>query len=130
MAAKPIGIIVVSGMRERLQMAAMTAAVGAVSGNAVTVFLSMNALGHFVRGRTDDAPFEGAFGKLLAEKNAPGFRMLFEQAVDLGGARIFPCSMAMDVLGLEREALEPYLSEPLGLTKFLDEHADAQLLTF
>lgn len=130
MAAKPIGIIVVSGMRERLQMAAMTAAVGAVSGSAVTVFLSMNALGYFVRGHADEPPAEGAFGKLLVEKKAPGFRLLFEQAVDLGGARIVPCSMAMDVLGIEREALEPYLSEPLGLTKFLDEHADAQVLTF
>lgn len=130
MAAKPIGIIVVSGTRERLQMAAMIAAVGAVSGNPVTVFLSMNALANFVRGHADEPPAEGPFGKLLAEKNAPGFRTLFEQAVELGGASIHPCSMAMDVLGLDRDALEPYLGEPLGLTKFLDGSADAQVWTF
>jgi peroxiredoxin family protein len=130
MAAKHIGIIVMSGTRERLQMAAMTAAVGAVSGNAVSVFLSMNALAYFLRDNRDEAPVEGAFGKLLAEKNAPGFRALFEQAVELGDAKIYPCSMAMDVMGLDSKALEPYLGEPLGLTKFLDGAADAQVWTF
>ncbi len=130
MAAKPIGIIVVSGTRERLQMAAMTAAVGAVSGSAVIVFLSMNSLGYFRRGNSDEAPPEGPFGELLSRKKAPGFRALFEQAVELGGARIHPCSMAMDVLGLERDALEPYLGEPLGLTRFLDDTGDAQVWTF
>ncbi len=42
--ADRISIIVTSGTREKLQMAAMVASVAAVSGAAVTVFLSMNAL--------------------------------------------------------------------------------------
>jgi peroxiredoxin family protein len=130
MGSKQISIIVVSGTRERLQMAAMTAAVGAVSGNEVSVFLSMNALQHFVRDSSHEPPVEGSFGKLLMEKKAPGFKTLFEQAVQLGDAKIYPCSMAMDVMGLEREALEPYLGEPLGLTKFLDGAAEAQAWTF
>jgi peroxiredoxin family protein len=130
MAAKQLSIIVVSGTRERLQMAAMTAAVGAVSGNPVSVFLSMNALEHFIRDSRTDAPFEGTFGKLLMEKNAPGYKQLFEQAVELGDAKIHPCSMAMDVMGLTQESLEPFLLEPLGLTKFLDEAAEAQVWTF
>ncbi|MGE5168880.1 MAG: DsrE/DsrF/DrsH-like family protein [Rudaea sp.] len=131
MAAKPIGIIVVSGSRERLQMAGMVAAVGAVSGNPVTVFLSMNALQYFVKGHHDAAPpVDGPFGTLLEEKKAPPFRTLFEQAASLGDAKIHPCSMAMDVLGLSPDALEPYLAEPLGLTKFLDDAADAQVWSF
>ena len=130
MSAKPISIIVVSGSRERLQMAAMVAAVGAVSGNPVTVFLSMNALQYFVKGDQSAAPAEGAFGKLLDEKNAPPFRTMFEQAVSLGDAKIHPCSMAMDVMALEPAALEPWLAEPLGLTKFLGDAADAQIWSF
>ena len=133
MGSKQMSIIVVSGTRERLQMAAMTAAVGAVSGNAVSVFLSMNALEHFIRDnghKRQEPPVEGSFGKLLVEKNAPGFKTLFEQAVELGDAKIYPCSMAMDIMGLEPQALEPYLGEPLGLTKFLDSAADAQVLSF
>ena len=130
MAAKPLSIIVVSGSRERLQMAAMVAAVGAVSGNPVTVFLSMNALQYFVKGDQTAAPTEGPFGKLLEAKNAPPFRAMFEQAVTLGDAKIHPSSMAMDVMGLEPAALEPWLAEPLGLTKFLGDAADAQVWSF
>lgn len=128
--ARSIYVMVLSGTRERLQMAGMTAAVAAVSGNDVTVFLSMNALEHFVRGNGHGARAEGDFGKLLAEKQAPDFKTLFEQAVELGNARIHPCSMAMDVMGLERETLEPYVGEPLGLTKFLDDAANGQVWSF
>lgn len=130
MAAKPFSIIVVSGSRERLQMAAMVAAVGAVSGHAVTVFLSMNALQYFVKGDQTAVPAEGPFGQLLETKNTPPFRALFEQAVTLGDAKIHPCSMAMDVMNLEPAALESWLAEPLGLTKFLGDAADAQVWSF
>jgi peroxiredoxin family protein len=130
MASNKISIIVVSGSHERLQMAAMLASVGAVSGNEVSVFLSMNAMPYFVKGSTAAAPAEGAFGTLMAGKKVPAFRTLFQQAVELGDAKVYPCSMAMDVLGVEREGLEPYLGEPLGLTKFLDEARDAQVWSF
>jgi peroxiredoxin family protein len=130
MASNKISIIVVSGAHERLQMAAMLASVGAVSGNEVSVFLSMNAMSYFVRGSAVTAPAEGPFGTLMAGKNVPAFRTLFQQAVELGDAKVYPCSMAMDVMGVEREGLEPYLSEPLGLTKFLDDARDAQVWSF
>jgi peroxiredoxin family protein len=111
-------------------MAAMVASVGAVSGNAVTVFVSMNALAHFRKGAAGGAPAEGAFGRLLEQKQAPPFGQLFRQAVELEEAKIHPCSMAMDILELEQSDLEDYLAEPLGLTKFLDEAAGAQAWTF
>jgi peroxiredoxin family protein len=130
MSTSKISILVVSGSLERLQMAGMVASVGAVSGSEVTVFLSMNALQYFIKGSDTSAPAEGAFGDVMAQKNVPPFKSLFENAVELGDARIFPCSMAMDVLDVEAENLEPYLSEPLGLTKFLSEAADHQIWTF
>jgi peroxiredoxin family protein len=94
------------------------------------VFLSMNALQYFVKGNTLEAPAEGSFGTRMQGKKIPPFRTLLEQAVDLGGARVFPCSMAMDVLGVEREGLESYIGEPLGLTKFLADAGGAQVWTF
>jgi peroxiredoxin family protein len=127
--ASKISIVVVSGSLERLQMAAMMASVGAVSGNEVTVFLSMNSLAHFRRAAAVP-PAEGAFGKLLLEKKAPGFRQLFQQAAELGDARIHPCSMAIDVLGLKDGELEPWLGEPLGLTRFLADAEQGQTWTF
>ncbi len=111
-------------------MAAMMASVGAVSGNDVSVFISMNALIYFLKDSQQKAPAEGKMGQLMDEKNVPPFRQLFEQAAELGGAKIYPCSMAMDVLAVEREDLAPYMEEPLGLTKFLTDAADAQVWSF
>jgi len=125
-----ISITVVSGSLERLQMAAMVASVAAVSGNEVNVFLSMNAVQYFIKGNDSTAPAEGSFGKAMSGKNVPGFKSLFESAVELGEATIFPCSMALDILEAEAEDLESYLSEPLGLTKFLSITADSQIWTF
>lgn len=125
-----LSIIVVSGSAERLQMAAMTASVAAVSGSEVRVLLSMNALPLFVKGNDQAAPAEGPFGATMAGKKVPPFRTLFEQAVDLGDAKVHPCSMAMDVLGVDAGVLLPWLVEPQGLTKFLHDGRDGQILSF
>ena len=130
MASKRVGVLVVTGLHERLQMAGMVASVAAVSGSDVTVFLSMNALQFFVRG-SDRAPSaEGSFGVAMSQTNVPPFRQLFEQAVTLGGAKVHPCSMAMDVLRLEPHDLEAWLDEPLGLTRFLSDAFEGTLVTF
>lgn len=130
MVMNKMSIMVVSGSLERLQMAAMVAAVAAVSGEEVTVFLSMNALPYFIKGKSAKAPAEGEFGRTMGGKNVPAFKELFERAVDMGDAKIYPCSMAMDVLSAKPEDLEPYLAEPLGLTKFLSDAAGSQAWTF
>lgn len=130
MAAEKICVVVVSGSRERLQMAAVTASVAAVSGVDVTVFLSMNALPYFIIGAGADAPNEGSLGDLLVQKKAPDFKTLFRQAVELGDAKILPCSMALDVGGIETDTLEPYIGEPTGLAALLSATAGAQVWTF
>lgn len=125
-----ISIMVTSGSREKLQMAAMVASVGAVSGSDVSVFLSMNALEFFKKGNEEKAPSEGEIGTVMEEKNAPPFKELFQQAVELGDAKIYPCSMALDVLGIGTKDLEEYVSEPMGLTKFLGDSTEGQVWHF
>jgi peroxiredoxin family protein len=129
-ASEKICVVVVSGTRERLQMAAMVASVAAVSGIEVTIFLSMNAVPYFVKGAATDPPNEGSFGELVVKKKAPDFKNLFRQAVELGDAKILPCSMALDIAGIETETLEPFVGEPTGLASFLDAARDAQVWTF
>jgi len=124
MASDRISVMVTSGSREQLQMAAMVASVGAVSGNDVTVFVSMNAMRFFVKDSTDKAPADGEMGVLLEEKNAPDFKELFGQAVEYGDAKIFPCSMAVDIMELKQDDLESFVSEPLGLTAFLSDASE------
>lgn len=125
-----VSIVVVSGERERLQMAAMIASVSAVSGDEVTVFLSMNSLRYFRKDAREAPPAEGEFGSLLEAKKAPEFKQLFKSAAELGDAKIYPCSMAVDVLGVKPEDLEPWLGPPLGLTKFMSDAQGGQVLSF
>lgn len=125
-----LSIVCVSGQREPLQMAAMMASVAAVSGRPVLVFLSMNALSCFVKANRARAPAAGRMGELIEEKKVTDFQELFRHAVDLGEARIHPCSMAMDVLAIQSADLDPQVGEPMGLTQFLDEAAGGQLLSF
>jgi peroxiredoxin family protein len=123
-------IVCLSGSRERLQFAAMTASVAAVSGRAVSVFLSMNALPYFVAGSAASPEPEGPVGAMLDAKHAPSVLHLFEQAVELGEAKLYACSMAMDVLGVSEDGLAPILSGPMGLTKFLSDAESGQLVVF
>jgi peroxiredoxin family protein len=126
-----LNIVCVSGTREKLQMAAMMASVAAAGGDEVSVFFSMNALLYFIKGRENlVAPAEGEMGKLMAEKNVPPFKHLFEQAAELGDAKLYPCSMAMDVLGIKSDDLEPGFEGPMGLTKYLSDAEGGHLVTF
>lgn len=123
-------IICVSGTHEKLQMASMFASVAAASGDKVTVFFSMNALTYFVEGNSASAPAEGVFGDMLDKKGVPPFRVLFQQAADLGDAILLPCSMAMDLLEITDENLDPGFGPATGLTKFLMDAEGGQILTF
>ena len=128
--SKSIHIVCVSGTHEKLQMAAMFASVAAASGDTVSVFFSMNALAYFVKGNDAGAPAEGVFGTLLQQKGVPPFRQLFQQAAELGDAQLLPCSMAMDLLKITEDELDPELGPPTGLTRFLSDAEDGQLITF
>jgi peroxiredoxin family protein len=128
--SRQIYIVCVSGTHEKLQMAAMVASVAAACGDEVTVFFSMNALTYFIKGQTAKAPAEGEFGKLLETKGVPPFKQLFQQAAELGDAKLLPCSMAIDLLKVEEKDIDPEFGPPTGLTRFLVDSEGGELLTF
>ncbi len=128
--SEKMSIVLVTGTREKMQMAAMIASVAAATGTDVNVFLSMNALSYFIKGNSDEAPVEGEMGTLMAQKGVPPFKQLFQQAVELGDAKILPCSMALDLLHVGKDDLDPELGPPTGLTRFLSEAEGGQVLTF
>ncbi len=128
--SRKIDIVCVSGTREKLQMAAMIASVAAATGDTVSVFFSMNALTYFVKGHSEEAPSEGEFGTYMAHKGVPTFKQLFRQAAELGDAKLLPCSMALDLLKITKNDLDPEFGPPTGLTRFLSDAEGGQLLTF
>lgn len=123
-------VVCLSGTREKLQFAAMAASVAAVCGRAVSVFVSMNAFPFFLKEPPSAAPNEGEFGAILEAKKAPDFIKLFEQAVDLGDAKIYACSMAVDIMGIEEGQLASFVVGPMGLTKFLSDAEGGQMVIF
>jgi peroxiredoxin family protein len=125
-----LNIVCLTGTREKLQMAAMFASVAAATGDEVSVFLSMNALPYFVKGHTEEAPAEGELGAMLAQPGVPPFKQLFQQAVELGDAKLLPCSMALDLMKITGEQLDPELGPATGLTRFLSDAEGGQVLTF
>ena len=128
--SEKINVMLTTENLEQHQMGAMIASVGAVSGSDVSVFLSMNALKYFVKGNDQKAPLEGEMGKNMMDKNVHPFLELFEQAVELGDAKVYPCSMAMDMLEIKSEDLFDYVGEPMGLTKFLSDVNQGQVWSF
>ena len=131
MAANPLYIMLASGEHEKLQMAAMMASVGAVSERPVELFVSMNAILAFEREATPDRRYRGgAFSQLMKEKHAPDPLTLLRQGKEFGDLKIWACSMALDVAGLEMDHLvEELFDGPLGLTKFLSDAEAGQLVT-
>lgn len=125
-----LNIICLSGTREKLQMAAMVASVGAASGDEVTVFFSMNALQFFVKGNNPEVPVEGEFGNLLTKTGVPEFKVLFQQAAELGDAKLLPCSMAMDLLEVGEGDLDDEMGPATGLTKFLSDAEGGKIISF
>lgn len=125
-----LNIVCVTGTREKLQMAAMFASVAAATGEDVTVFLSMGALPYFIKGRSGETPSEGEMGELLKQDGVPPYKQLFQQAVQLGDAKLLPCSMALDLLKIGKDDLDPEMGPPTGLTRFLSDAEDGRLLTF
>lgn len=125
-----LNIVCVTGTREKLQMAAMFASVAAATGDDVSIFLSMNALPYFVKGRVAEPPVEGEMGELMSQKGVPPFKQLFQQAVELGDARLLPCSMAMDLMKVTKDDMDAEVGQPTGLTRFLSDAEGSQVLTF
>jgi peroxiredoxin family protein len=131
MASNTLYILLCSGEREKVQMAAMIGSVAAVSERPVEVFVSMNALLAFAKDAPADKRYYGAaFSKLLKEKKAPDPITLFRQGRELGDLKLWACSMALDVQGWELDHLEEGLFEgALGLTKFLSDAEAGQFIT-
>ncbi|MBF0560911.1 MAG: DsrE/DsrF/DrsH-like family protein [Alphaproteobacteria bacterium] len=132
MVTKPLFVLLCSGEREKVQMAAMVVAVAAVSDRPIQLFVSMNAVLAFEKGRRPEERYHGGkFATILQEKKAPDPVELIVQGKMLGELKVYACSMALDVLGWELENLiDGVFDGALGLTKFLADAETGDFVTF
>lgn len=134
MSEKPLYILLVSGEREKIQMAAMTASVAAVSDRPTEVFISMNAIRSFKRGLAPEDRYPeggGFFAREFAKGGTPDAVDLMAQGRQLGGVKVWACAMVLDMLGWGDDDLtEDLFDGRLGLTKFLADAEDGDLVSF
>ena len=130
--AKPLSIILCSEEHEKIQMAAMTATIAAVSEREVSIFVSMGAIFSFcIESPKGDRFSGGTFSQFMLENNAPDALDLLKQGKEFGKLSLYVCSMALDITGINEAALIPNLfDEVIGLTKFLADSEDSQLTVF
>lgn len=131
MAPPPLFILLCSGEHEKLQMAAMLASVAAASERAVQLFLSMNAVLAFDKDASLDERYRGGhFSQRMQEGGAPDAIDLIMQGKMIGDLKVLVCSMALAINGWEEDQLiEGVVDEEIGLTKFLSDAEDGQLIT-
>ncbi len=131
MAAKPLFILLCSGEHEKIQMAAMTASVAAVSDRPVRVFVSMNAILAFEKGKSKaDRYYGGYFSSMFKENKVPDAVELFGQGKMLGDLQMWACSMVLDLMHWDVPNLVDGLFDgQMGLTKFLSDAEDGDLVT-
>jgi peroxiredoxin family protein len=131
MGAKPLFILLCSGEHEKIQMAAMTASVAAVSERPVTVFVSMNALAAFEKGLDRSERYTGGkFSQLMIDKKVPDALDLLGQGKALGELQIHACSMALDIHGWTLDNLADDLFDgEQGLTRFLSDAEAGELVS-
>lgn len=130
MPSKPLFIVLSSGEHEKLQIAAMTASVAAVSDRPVQVFVSMNAVLAFEKGKSAAERYRGGeISRIFKEKNVPDALGLFGQGKALGDLKMWACSMILDLKEWTVDNLVDGLFDgPLGLTKFLADAEDGELI--
>jgi len=131
MACTPLYLMLSSDDRDTLQLASMVASVAAVSERPVHVFVSMGAIKVFWKevsgnNRYGDSPLNAHF----CAKKAPDPVEMLAQGKMLGEMTVWACSMVLDVLGWdESDLVEGLFDGQMGLTKFLSEAEQGQLIS-
>lgn len=131
MPGRPLYILLASDTREKIQLAAMTASVAAVSDRATQILVTMGALQVFAAEESPEGRYgAGGMSALLAARKAPDPMELFQKGKMLGELKLLACPMALDILGWELSDLLPDLfDDVVGLTKFLSDAESGEMIT-
>ena len=133
---QPLAIVLFSGTDDKLNAAAVMASGAAALGRPVHIFLQYWGLDAFRADRIKNdhglAAEAGAEGKaavdaLRAEGQAPWYETL-AMAKELGGVEIQACSLSMDLLNIEQDALDPLVDGVEGVAAFFIAAEDGQVI--
>ncbi|HEX6261629.1 MAG TPA: DsrE/DsrF/DrsH-like family protein [Actinomycetota bacterium] len=122
-----LSLVLFSGTDDRLTAAATMATGAAAMGRRVDVFLQFWALDAFRADRIEkdhgvvhEAGPEGAAAlRRMGEKGGAHWSELFRQAKDIGELEITACAHSMEMLELERDDLDPLVTDVIGIAAYM-----------
>ena len=126
-------IVLASGELERVQAVSMIGSIAAASDVPVQVFVTMNGLPTFERETVEsgDFPIEGPAGYAMVETEGDAVPMFTEQltqAKELGPMEVYACEMVMDLMDKTIDDYVDVFDGVLGVSGFLQQAADKQVL--
>ena len=134
MKKKGLGVIFHSGSYDRLYHGFSLALAASALGREVRLFFSYWALEYLKKGGLAEVRFdnEGKKHKEIIEKNIERGHLqkiseLITQAKAMG-VKIYACTNSMGLLNIVRDELIPEVDKTMGLTTFLVETKDSQIL--
>ena len=136
MADDGISLVLFSGTDDKLNAAAVLTAGAAALGRPVHIFLQYWALDAFRADSIDSAhplaPEAGPAGTAaVAALRAAGqesWANTLRMAKEIGDVEIHACSLSMDLLGLEKEQLDPIVDGIQGVASFYESAGNGQFL--
>lgn len=122
----PLNLVLFSGTDDKLTAAAVLTSGAAALGQPVHVFLQYWALDAFRADRIAAdhglAPEAGPAGRAavdaLRKAGQASWADTFRMAKELGGVDVQACSLSMDLLGIEQDALDPLVDGVEGVAAF------------
>jgi peroxiredoxin family protein len=129
-----LGIILHSGAYDRLSHGLSIALAASALGRKVQLFFTYEATEHLKRGgappfhlTSPDSDFAKSFQKNLEQGRMETIPDLLAQAKALG-AKFYACSNSMGLLNITRDELIEAVDRSMGLTTFLTQTSDDQIL--
>ncbi|MFB6161705.1 MAG: hypothetical protein ABEJ61_11120 [Haloferacaceae archaeon] len=125
-------VVLASGKLERLQAVGNIASIAASSDVPVAVFATMDGLEAFDRERVEARDFEmGPVGRAMMEAegmDVPLFHDSLARAKELGPLEVYACELSMDALGKSLDEYVDAFDGVLGVSGFLNEAEDKQVI--
>ncbi len=113
-----VGIIIGSNELSRLNFASMYSIIAASNGDDVFVFITMEAVKAFVKGKRE-VKVEEASSRVIKEKEGEdAYINNFKKAKKAGNVKIYACSYASQLFGLKKEDYEDIIDEIAGIMTF------------
>jgi len=116
-----VAIFVHGGEYDRVHEALSIAAAAVSCEKHADIFLFWWALERFAQGRLDEPDIAGRedVADRFEERRLPTLRSLWTYLRESGGCTVYACTGSMQILGIKREALEPWVDQFVGWSSIL-----------